>query len=197
MREDRDVDVVGPDGIRPGRLVIALEPPWRLRLEVGGEAYAADGRDLFQCLTAVRRAVERHGLRICCLGSRPDVFPSGMSIQMSGGRKAYRHHRGRRPTRADLVDVFDPASCADVAPSTSRNGQCGVFVGRRRPKPVPSPELVEEARKHPAGWVYEIDGSFGPDEAVPPEAIRGAWTVGEDGTLTGEYEGNPNYRPRR
>jgi len=33
---------------------------------------------------------------------------------MSGGRKAYRHHLGRRPTREDLVDVFDPASCEDV-----------------------------------------------------------------------------------
>jgi hypothetical protein len=53
-------------------------------------------------------------MRICCLGARPDVFPSGMSSQMSGGRKAYRHHLGRRPTREDLVDVFDPASCEDV-----------------------------------------------------------------------------------
>jgi hypothetical protein len=112
--EDRDVNVVAPGGVQPGRLTIALGPPWRLRLEVGGMEYTAEGSDLFECLTVVRRSLERQGMRICCLGSRPDVFPSGMSSQMSGGRKAYRHHPGRRPTRADLVDVFDPASCEDV-----------------------------------------------------------------------------------
>ena len=32
---------------------------------------------------------------------------------------------------------------------------------------VPS-ELVAEARAHPGGYVYEIDGDYGPDEAVPP-----------------------------
>jgi hypothetical protein len=60
---------------------------------------------------------------------------------------------------------------------------------------TPPPALVAEARRFPGGWVYEIDGVFGPDEAVPPEAIRGAWSVGPDGTLTGDFEPNPNYRP--
>jgi hypothetical protein len=70
-------------------------------------------------------------------------------------------------------------------------------VDRRRSRRAPSPELVEEARRFPGGWVYEIDGTFGPDEAVPPEAIRGAWAVGSDGRLTGHYEANPRYRERR
>jgi hypothetical protein len=38
-----------------------------------------------------------------------------------------------------------------------------------------SPELVSEAQRFPGGWVYEIEGEFGPNDAVPPEAIRGAW----------------------
>ena len=34
--------------------------------------------------------------------------------QMSGGHYAYRLTPGRRPTRDDLVDILDPAACADV-----------------------------------------------------------------------------------
>jgi hypothetical protein len=43
--------------------------------------------------------------------------------------------------------------------------------------------------------VYEIVGAFGPDEAVPSEAIRGAWVVDEHGELTGECKSNPRYQP--
>ncbi|MEW9531129.1 hypothetical protein [Microbispora sp. NPDC049125] len=57
----------------------------------------------------------------------------------------------------------------------------------------PNPELINEARRHPGGWVYEIDGYFAPDQRVPPEAIIGAWKVDEAGNLTGEYRPNPRY----
>lgn len=59
---------------------------------------------------------------------------------------------------------------------------------------APSPELIAEAKTQPNGWVYEIKGNFGPDDRVPPEAIKGAYKVGPDGKLTGEYKPNPNYR---
>jgi hypothetical protein len=58
---------------------------------------------------------------------------------------------------------------------------------------VPSAELVAEARKVPGGWVYEIDGEFGVQERVPPEAIVGAWAVDESGRLTGEFVPNPRH----
>jgi hypothetical protein len=54
--------------------------------------------------------------------------------------------------------------------------------------------MVEEARRNPNGFVYVIRGNFGPKDAVPPEAILGAWKVDAGGTLTGEYLPNPNYR---
>ncbi|HET6484327.1 MAG TPA: hypothetical protein VFG35_30375 [Actinoplanes sp.] len=57
----------------------------------------------------------------------------------------------------------------------------------------PKPQLVEEARRVPGGWVYEIDGDFHPDQRVPPEAIIGAWKVDDNGVLTGEYRPNPRY----
>ena len=60
--------------------------------------------------------------------------------------------------------------------------------------PIP-PRVVEEARGNPGGWVYEIDASVDPEGAVPPELIKGAWKVGDDGVPTGEFEANANYRP--
>jgi hypothetical protein len=53
--------------------------------------------------------------------------------------------------------------------------------------------MEEEARRNPNGWVYVIDGNFGPDDALPPERIAGAWKVDAQGNLTGEYRANPKY----
>ena len=62
-------------------------------------------------------------------------------------------------------------------------------------RPLPdNPSLLEEARSNPGGWVYEIDFEYGDDEAVPPEAIRGAWEVSKLGTLTGMYRSNDRHR---
>jgi hypothetical protein len=56
-------------------------------------------------------------------------------------------------------------------------------------------EAINEAQRHPNGWVYKIDGRFGPDDHVPPEYIVGAWKVDATGEITGEFIENPNYRP--
>ncbi len=60
------------------------------------------------------------------------------------------------------------------------------------------PEMLEQARAAPGGWLYVIDPAFaraGPeDDVVPPEAIKGAWRVGEDGVPTGEFDPSPGYR---
>lgn len=52
-----------------------------------------------------------------------------------------------------------------------------------------------EARQNPGGWVYAITGNYGPNEAVPPQAIKGAWKVDDDGNICGEFIPNPNYDP--
>ena len=61
-------------------------------------------------------------------------------------------------------------------------------------KSEPTDAARREAKRNPGGWVYQIDGSYGPHECVPPEMIVGAWKVDEDGIIVGEFEPNPNYR---
>ena len=63
-------------------------------------------------------------------------------------------------------------------------------------KPVPSQEVIEAAKDTPNGWVYQVEGNFASHEAVPPEAIVGAWKVDEMGTIIGDFISNPNYVPK-
>lgn len=58
----------------------------------------------------------------------------------------------------------------------------------------PTPEAQAEARNHPGGHVYAIEGVYGPNDHVPPEAIKGAWAVDANGEITGDFIPNPNYR---
>ena len=60
-------------------------------------------------------------------------------------------------------------------------------------EPVPSYEAIEAARRQPNSWIYELDGNFGPDDEVPPEAIVGAWQVDFAGKIAGHFIRNPNY----
>lgn len=55
-------------------------------------------------------------------------------------------------------------------------------------------EIINAARKNPNGWVYKIEGTFGSDEYVPPEAVVGAWRVDETGNVTGDFIKNPRYQ---
>jgi hypothetical protein len=59
----------------------------------------------------------------------------------------------------------------------------------------PSPEMELEAKKNPNGWVYVIRGNFGPNDAVPPEAIVGAWKVDASGKIVeNSFQPNPKYK---
>ena len=54
--------------------------------------------------------------------------------------------------------------------------------------------LIAEAKRKPGGWVYEIVGNCGPNDAVPPTAIRGPWKVGENGEVVGRVPAGPSVR---
>ncbi|QPJ63843.1 MAG: hypothetical protein G3M70_15610 [Candidatus Nitronauta litoralis] len=61
----------------------------------------------------------------------------------------------------------------------------------------PDPGEIEEAKKYPNGWVYRISGSFKDDEAIPPEAVVGAWKVNDRGEISGDFILNPNYKAKK
>jgi len=58
----------------------------------------------------------------------------------------------------------------------------------------PTKIAIEEALRNPNGWVYVLDKSFEGIKDVPPEAIKGAWKVDENGQIIGGFMPNPNYK---
>lgn len=128
--EERAVLLVAADGGRQeGWFIISTRPPWSLRLVwAAGELEAVRG-DLFECLSVIRRELDPQGIRVCCAGARLDVYPSGMGRQMGGGRRAYVHRDGGRPTAHDLVDIFDSVDPELVVTVAEQEA---AVVGRRR-----------------------------------------------------------------
>jgi hypothetical protein len=63
---------------------------------------------------------------------------------------------------------------------------------------APTPEMMAEAKKNPNGWVYVIEGNYGPKDAVPPEAIAGAWKVDATGNIVvGSFQANPKFKSKQ
>lgn len=86
---------------------------YEVSLQLGGaEGMSLRGRgeDLFDALCELRLKLEQHGLLLRCAGTDLDVYPSGMSRAMGGGRKAYRLTMGKPATRVDMVDIFDAST---------------------------------------------------------------------------------------
>ncbi|MEC5408442.1 hypothetical protein VOM14_23100 [Paraburkholderia sp. MPAMCS5] len=70
--------------------------------------------NLFDALSAYRRALEQNHYFILCNGARKDAYPSQMALQMGGGRKVYLLHSGKSAKRQDLVDIFGSATIDQV-----------------------------------------------------------------------------------
>jgi len=117
MSEHLAINVRLADGTIKKCSVEILSPlPWRIifsGLNLQKCEFAGD--DLFEALIALRLELERTGAQALCAGSRPDVFPSGMSRDMSGGRKAYVTRLGSPSRTSDLVDIFDYAEPESVS----------------------------------------------------------------------------------
>jgi len=87
--------------------------PYSIRLDhelVRGHVFS--GRDLFECLIALRRELEKTGAQILCNGSRTDAYPSGMSRSMGGARMVYLMELGR-PAK-ELVEIFGKADLEKI-----------------------------------------------------------------------------------
>jgi hypothetical protein len=111
MTENKTVEIRHRDGrIEKCSVNVPNTPPWRLAfLGAGMENQEFSGRDLFDALNELRKILENKGFQLLCAGARRDVFPSGMSRDMSGGRKAYINRLGHPARQTDLVDIFEYA----------------------------------------------------------------------------------------
>jgi hypothetical protein len=66
---------------------------------------------------------------------------------------------------------------------------------RQMDKPdQPPPSVWADAKHTPGGWLYVFDEEFGVGADVPPEAIRGAWKIDDNGNITDEFTPNPLWR---
>lgn len=185
-----------------GRLTleIASKPPWKLSARgMGLEGHEFIGSDLFDALIALREKLEREGCLPLCAGARVDVFPSGMSRSMGGGRTAYVTIPGRPGTQT--IDIFadaEPDAVSTISAQANFHRRWIKSISQLRAEPLtPTKEEIEEAKRVPNGHVYRIAGHFDAHEDVPPEAIIGAWKVDSGGRITGGFIPNGRYNPRQ
>jgi hypothetical protein len=68
-------------------------------------------------------------------------------------------------------------------------------LAMRQSQAMPPEDAIKEARKHPNGWVYQIDEMYSCNNYIPAEGIIGAWKVDSHGDIVGEFIPNPNYKP--
>jgi hypothetical protein len=93
----------------------SAEEPWYIEIEdvkIGQKKF--EGSDLFVCLINLRLYLEQRKCLLLCNGSRIDVYPSGMSREMSGGRLAYITKIGNVTNRGDIVDIFEETGIAKI-----------------------------------------------------------------------------------
>jgi hypothetical protein len=79
------------------------------------ESVVFSGDNLFSALCSLREYLELDGWYLLCNGARLNAYPSGMSLQMSRGRKVYLLEMGRQSRRDSLIDIFGAAELAEVA----------------------------------------------------------------------------------
>lgn len=108
---------------------------------------------------------------------------------------------GRPAEMNDRVKILDPAPAGAIASVSEQKAfyekwrESIAAAAKAREQQI-TPDLIEAAKKIPNGYVYKIDGQFGPNEAVPPEAIMGAWKVNEAGNIVGDFIPNANDKPK-
>ncbi|GGX68664.1 hypothetical protein [Streptomyces hiroshimensis] len=126
VRNGELVEVVSvePSDARPCRLTV-------FRGGDGGHGVVYSGDNLFACLLALRRDLERDGLLLCCQGARRDVTSSGMQAQMAGGRYVYKFDRASRTVNEETVDILAPAGPEDVVSVEEQRAAIFDFYGIR------------------------------------------------------------------
>lgn len=166
--------------------------PWTVNVDVGNEGFFQSEReDLFEAFINIREQLHEKDIFLLCNGSRRNIYPSPMLRQSDGGKKAYLLRPGVPARKEDIVNIFGSIERNDLDTDESQKG----FYDQWLNSLDPTSKEIEEAKNHPNGWVYRIDGDFSDDQSIPPTAIIGAWEVNSDGKLTNTFNTNKKYSP--
>jgi len=113
---------LGDGTIIDGSLEVIEQASWKLVLTGLNDTFEGSGEDCFSALVSLRENLDQIGVRLLCMGARLDVYPSGMSRNMGGARKAYINKLGAPALNSDLVDIFDyttPETVGSVVDQTT------------------------------------------------------------------------------
>jgi len=117
MSEEREIKIKYPDGSETSALLKIVQAEGEVHLLLDDRKFGAIeavGNGAFDALKKIRLNLEAKGVRILCAGARKDLFTSGMSRSMGGGRKAYLLKMGEPAKMDSLVDIFDSAPVETV-----------------------------------------------------------------------------------
>jgi hypothetical protein len=89
-----------------------------VRLEFDNyDSGAFTANSIYQAMQKLHAKLDQDGIKLLCNCFRLDVKPSGMSIGMGGGIKAYKMEIGKHAT--ELVDIFEPVNDVNLIASVS------------------------------------------------------------------------------
>lgn len=117
MSEERKIQIKHSDGAETSALLKIVQAQGGVHLTLDDQRLGtieAVGNGAFEALNNMRLKLEKKGIRLLCAGARKDLFPSGMSRSMGGGRKAYLLKMGEPAKMDSLVDIFDSAPVETV-----------------------------------------------------------------------------------
>ena len=107
-----EFDVSGK--ISTGIIRYSETDPYWVEAIISDKVVHSDGLDLFAALQEVRRSLWKAEISPLVNGARVDAYPSSMTREMSGGLLAYLHELGVRPSKSDLVNIFDRADASMI-----------------------------------------------------------------------------------
>jgi len=176
----------------PAILQYTTISPTQIIVSYGGKSVSAENNDLLDTLIDIRKQLNKEDLDILINGSRKNISSSPMLRGASAGEKTYLTRLGIQARLEDIVSILEPITKENFSSLKEQKEFDEIWTQSL----LPSDGEKKEAKNHPNGWVYRFDRPFSEEEAVPPEAIIGAWKVDSNGNLTGEWKLNKNYIPR-
>src|ERR1041384_1142972 len=117
--ERKSVQIIWKDGRVTNANVVCSDDyeTFRLSLEFDNQIITKTGHSFFHSLQEIRRELDERKILLNCYGASRNVRPSGMSISMGGGVKAYKLTLGTKPAPSDdIVDIFETG--VDLQPVT-------------------------------------------------------------------------------